>query len=148
MKKLALLFAILFATTSFAQEIAELTVYRYKAGYQPHTKPDIYVDDVSIAHLENGHYFVAKLPVGKHIIRSTDPQSGIAIDAEPGKDYFVRVELNWGLPLKRAFQVILVPPEQGKYEVEKSKLSSPKDMLDAKVISPSPAPPPTKQDKR
>jgi hypothetical protein len=71
--------------------------------------------------MENGRYFAAKLEPGKHSFTSNDKQSGIDLDLKPGEEYFVRVEIAPGLA-KGHGRLVLVPREQGGYELKSDKL--------------------------
>src|SRR5262249_3330093 len=71
--------------------------------------------------IENGRYFAANIDPGKHVFRSNDKQSGVELDVKPGQKYFLRVEIATGF-MKRHGRLVLVPAEQGTYELQSSKL--------------------------
>jgi len=139
-----LLFVLLLvlAPSLFAEDSAKVTIFRYKEGLQPETMPGIWIDEVRVANLGNGRYLVAQLPAGRHTIHSTAIQSGIELDMKPGMEYFVQVKLNWLLPLKRAFEMSLIPPEQAAYGMKnlKLQLSSVADVSDFDIVVEPPKP--------
>lgn len=123
---------------------ASVYIYRYKeeaSGNLP-----VFCDDVQLAELDNGRYFVVKLDVGRHAFRSSDKQSGIELDLKADQERYVRVT-------KQAFQsptfiygsngrVVLVAPEQGRYEVQKLRPIDRRKIKDTRiVVPPEPASP-------
>jgi len=70
--------------------------------------------------MENGRFFVVKLPAGKHVFRSNDKQAGVEEDLKGGQTYYIRVELVPGM-MKGHGRLISVAPEQGSYEIKKLK---------------------------
>jgi hypothetical protein len=70
--------------------------------------------------MENGRFFIAKLPPGRHVFRSNDKQSGIESELKAGEDYYIRVELVPGA-MKGQGRLVLVQAEQGVYEIKKLK---------------------------
>jgi hypothetical protein len=71
--------------------------------------------------MENGRYFAVKLDPGSHSFRSNDAQSGVAIDLKAGQNYFIRVDIAAGM-MKGHGRLTLTAPEQGRYELQSSKL--------------------------
>lgn len=104
-----------------SQSKASVYVYRYKQFVGSALAPSVYCDETQLARMENGRYFTVRLDPGNHTFRSNDPQSGIALDLKAGQEYFVRVEIATGL-LKGHGRLILTSPEQGRYELQSSKL--------------------------
>ena len=96
-------------------------IYRYKQFVGSALAPSIYCDGTPLARMENGRYFSAKLDPGKHTLTSNDKQSGIDLDLKAGEEYFVRVEIATGFA-KGHGRLILVPKEQGGYELKSDKL--------------------------
>jgi len=107
-------------TTDAKSSKATVYVYRYKQFVGSALAPSVWCDETELARMENGRYFTVTLDPGKHNFRSNDKQSGIELDAKPGQEYFVRVEIAAGM-MKGHGRLILVAPEQGGYEL-KSKL--------------------------
>ena len=104
-----------------SQGKATVYVYRYKQFVGSALAPSVYCDEVQLARMENGRYFTVSLDPGKHVFHSNDKQSGIELELKPGQEYFVRVELVAGA-MKGHGRLVLVAPEQGKYELSSSKL--------------------------
>lgn len=111
------------ATVTSASENAKATVYvyRYKQFVGSALSPSVYCDEVQLARIENGRYFAAKIDPGKHVFHSNDKQSGVELDLKAGQNYFIRVEIATGF-MKGHGRLVLVPAEQGGYELQSSKL--------------------------
>ncbi len=103
------------------QAPAQVYVYRYKQFVGAALAPSVYCDDVQLARMDNGRYFVATIAAGKHTFRSNDAQSGIERDLQPGQEYFLRVEIASGF-MKGHGRLVVVPREQAGYELKSDKL--------------------------
>ena len=115
---------------------ATVYVYRYKQFVGSALAPSVYCDDAQLAKMENGRYFTVRIPPGKHTFHSNDKQSGIELDLQAGQQYFIRLEIAAGM-MKGHGRLLLVAPEQGKYELSSSKLK-PLDankVVDAGLVS-------------
>jgi hypothetical protein len=99
---------------------ATVYVYRYKQFVGKALSPSVYCDENELARIENGRFFVVKLPAGKHVFRSNDKQAGIDVDLKAGEQYYVRVELATGF-MKGHGRLLAVAPEQGAYELKALK---------------------------
>jgi hypothetical protein len=100
---------------------ATVYIYRYKQFVGSALAPSVFCDQAQLARMENGRYFSVKVDPGSHAFRSNDEQSGVVLDAQPGQDYFIRVEIAAGM-LKGHGRLTLTAPEQGRYELQSSKL--------------------------
>lgn len=109
---------------------ATIYVYRYKQFVGSALAPSIYCDGAELARMENGRYFTVKIEPGKHTFTSNDKQSGIDLDLKAGDEYFMRVELATGFA-KGHGRLVLVPREQGAYELKSDKLKA----LDANKVA-------------
>jgi hypothetical protein len=131
----AMLFAILVSSIPAPGEDAtpaanaKVFVYRYKQLTGAALAPSVYCDEVQLARMDNGRYFVASISPGKHVFRSNDAQSGVEMETLPGKEYYIRVELATGF-LKGHGRLVETTPEQGAYEVKKLKLLDPDKVKD------------------
>ena len=108
------------AAAQDASSQATIYVYRYKQFVGSALSPSVYCDETELARMENGRFFVVKLPAGKHVFRSNDKQSGVEEDLKGGQIYYIRVELVPGM-MKGHGRLISVAPEQGSYEIKKLK---------------------------
>lgn len=137
---LAISLSVLFASAQEATKPTQVSdtktskatvyVYRYKQFAGSALAPSIYCDGVELARMENGRYFTAILEPGKHTLTSNDKQSGIDLDLKAGEDYFIRVEIAAGFA-KGHGRLVLVPREQGGYELNSDKLKP----LDANKVA-------------
>lgn len=103
-----------------ADSQATVYVYRYKQFVGSALSPSVYCDEIELARMDNGKFFVAKLAPGKHVFRSNDKQAGIETDLKAGQDYYIRVELATGF-MKGHGRLVSVVPEQGSYEIKNLK---------------------------
>jgi uncharacterized protein DUF2846 len=97
---------------------ATVYVYRLKSGFAKWLKPSVYCDSKDVGRIENGHYMKLYIDAGKHFFRSNDKESGFEIDAKPGQEYFVRVDMIPTMAHGHG-RVLLVQPEEGKEEVSR-----------------------------
>jgi Protein of unknown function (DUF2846) len=131
----ALLFAILVGSIpapgddSRSGANAKVFIYRYKQLTGAALAPSVYCDEVQLARMDNGRYFVASISPGKHVFRSNDAQSGVEMETLPGKEYYIRVELATGF-LKGHGRLVEATPEQGAYEIKRLKLLDPDKVKD------------------
>ena len=109
---------------------ATVHFYRYKQFVGSALAPAVFYDGSELAHMENGRYFTATLNPGKHSFTSNDKQSGVDLDLKAGEEYFIRVEIATGFA-KGHGRLVLVPKEQGTYELQSDKLKP----LDEKKVS-------------
>ena len=77
----------------------------------------VYSDEKEMAVIDAGHYFVAHLEPGKHTLHSNDQHSGVQMEIEPNKEYFVRINVESVFP-KVHGSLELTTEEQGKREVQ------------------------------
>jgi len=112
------------------QSPAKVYVYRYKQFVGGALAPSVYCDEVQLARMDNGRYFMATVAPGKHTFRSNDAQSGMDLELKAGHEYFLRVEIATGL-MKGHGRLVVMPREQASYELRSSKL---KPLDAAKVV--------------
>jgi hypothetical protein len=108
------------AAGAVAGESAVVYVYRYKQFMGSALEPSVYLDETELARMDNGRYFAVSVSPGSHMFRANDKQSGVVLDAQPGARYFIRIEIAAGM-MKGHGRVILVQPEQGRFELAKLK---------------------------
>ncbi|MGA9305279.1 MAG: PEGA domain-containing protein [Candidatus Sulfotelmatobacter sp.] len=100
-----------------AARFAHLRVYRPRRVTGSALAPSIYVDDREVARVGNGRRISIRLSPGTHNVRSDDKSSAIALDAEAGQEYFVRVDEAVGF-WKGHGKLTLLLPEQGSAEFQ------------------------------
>lgn len=108
-------------STDTEESPAKVYVYRYKQFVGGALAPSVYCDDVQLARMDNGRYFMATIPAGKHTFRSNDAQSGMDLNLKSGQEYFLRVEIATGF-MKGHGRLVLMPREQASYELRTAKL--------------------------
>lgn len=113
---------------------ATVHIYRYKQMSGKLVSPSVYVDDdVELARMVNGRRFVARVRPGKHLFYSNDRQAGAFIEGKAGESYYVRIELATGA-LKGHGRVVLVPKEQGEFEVKTLKWLDPDQIRNREIV--------------
>jgi hypothetical protein len=115
---------------------ATVYVYRYKQFVGSALSPSVYCDENELARMDNGKFFVVKLPPGTHIFRSNDRQAGITVDLKGGQEYYIRVELAAGF-MKGHGRLLWVGPEQGTYEIKNLKPLSADKVKDPQRVVPA-----------
>ncbi len=102
---------------------AQATVYfyRYKQFVGSALAPSVYCDDSQLARMENGRFFLVHVAPGKHSFHSNDAQAGIELDVKGGEKYFIRIEIATGM-MKGHGRLVLMPTEQGSYELKSKQL--------------------------
>lgn len=118
------------SSTTVSAAKSTVYVYRYKQFVGSALAPSVYCDDVELARMENGRYFMATLEPGKHTFRSNDPQSGVVLETKPGEQYYLRVEIAAGM-MKGHGRLVLMSREQASYELVSTKLKP----LDANKVA-------------
>jgi len=108
-------------------------VYRYKQYQGGALEPSVFCDEVQLARMDNGRFFKVLLEPGKHVFRSEDKQSGVELDLKPGQDYYLRVEISVGF-WKGHGRLLLVPAEQGAFEIKKLKPLSAEKVKDRERV--------------
>lgn len=104
-----------------------------KDGEATSLHPSVYCDSVHIADIENGRYFIVEVDAGKHPIKSSDKQAVIELTTEPGKVYYLRVEIVPGFA-KGYGRMVMMMPEQGAPEVAKLKYLDAEDILNKTLV--------------
>ena len=110
-----------------------VNVYRYKQWTGSALEPPFLVDDVKIAQMDNGAWFKVKLDPGKHTFQSNDKQAGLVLDLKSGEEYYIRMEIAEGV-WKGKGRLLLVPKEQGAFEIQKLKPLKNEKILDASKV--------------
>ncbi len=94
----------------------------------------VYYDEKLIAKLDGERYFLMKVPAGNHVFRSKNKRDGgVEMVFEASKTYYLKMDTKTDMTL-RSPHMILVPVENGAYEVKQMKPISAKDIVDASLI--------------
>jgi hypothetical protein len=103
-------------------------IYRYKQFQGSALHPSIYCDEIRLTRISGGRYLDVKVPVGTHTFYADDKQAGAVVNVEAGKDYYFRAEVQVGF-WKGHFRLMMVPAEQGKYDLAKLQPSDDKEAV-------------------
>lgn len=120
-------------------------VYRYKELNAALRSPSVFCDEIELARMQNGRYFLAKVNPGHHTFRSTVKESGVEMDLKAGQKYFLRVEIpryGSGRGFGVSANVMLVPPEQGPYELRKLRPIDTNKIVNSQMVVASEQTPP------
>jgi hypothetical protein len=111
-------------------------IYRYKDFATSGVHPSVFCDQMHIADLQDGRYFIVEVDAGKHAFRANDKQAVIELNTEPGKEYFLRVEMIQNGLWKPTGRLMMVMPEQGAPEVKRLRYLDADDIKDKKMVKP------------
>jgi hypothetical protein len=107
---------------SAAASAQPVTVYVYRqhkyAGGA--LEPSVFCDGTELARMDNGRYFVLRLPPGKHLVHMTKEKKGFAIDMGPGQTFYFRVGIEAGM-WKGEGKLTLEDAEKAQPEIKKIK---------------------------
>lgn len=109
-------------------------VYRKKEFGTRNLQPSVYVDDVEVARMDDGRFFIIKLDPGKHNIVVNKGFSGAALDMKPGHRYYFRVFYKPGFWKARS-EMEYMAREQGKLEVGNMKPLEDKWIKDKTLVT-------------
>jgi hypothetical protein len=78
-----------------AESKPKATVYVYRQGvfFGCGLRPSIWCDEVRLARISCGKYFIAEVDPGLHTFRSDDETSRVSLEFEAGKTYFLRADI-------------------------------------------------------
>jgi len=113
---------------------AKIYVYRYRHFAGKMLEPSVYCDEAQLARMENGRFFAVTVDPGEHIFRANDTQSGVRLEVQPGERYYLRVELVAGF-WKGHGRLVLVPKEQGAFEIARLKPLDPDKIRDTARVN-------------
>lgn len=117
----ACLLALAASAFAFAPPVPSGTVhfYRYllKLGKAAH--PIISCDAFPIARMQNGRVYTMQIPAGRHAIATSENPTGIEVDIEAGKEYFIRIDYSPNASFAIRATPVVVTPETGREETKK-----------------------------
>ena len=115
------LLALAAGALAFAPPVPSGTVhfYRYllKVGKAAH--PIIFCDAFPIARMQNGRVYTMQIPAGRHAIATSENPTGIEVDIEAGKEYFIRIDYATNASFAIRATPVVVPVEVGREETKK-----------------------------
>ncbi len=114
------LVAELMETPATSNEPVTVYIYRPSKWVGRALEPSVFCDDVELARMDNGRFFMLKIKPGKHILRMTDEEKGYEINMGGGQVYYFRVGLEAGT-WKGKGRLLLDDNEKGAAEVKKLK---------------------------
>ncbi len=99
---------------------AVVHIYRYKLDRFKTTHPLVSCDTFPVAHIQNGRVYTMKISAAQHTFTVADAPMGINIEAQAGKEYFIRLDYALNSAFSGA-RPVLVPAEQGRQEIRSLK---------------------------
>jgi hypothetical protein len=77
-----------------------------------------YLDGSQVTNLKRNQYCSVQVEPGKHTLRSKDKNRALIVNVEPGKTYYVRLELKHGsFGLSNVWLVTLIDPQQAERDI-------------------------------
>ncbi|MFL6332509.1 MAG: DUF2846 domain-containing protein [Pyrinomonadaceae bacterium] len=137
------LLLLAFTVTAHAQADQTATVIVYRNFY--HTTfgkaaPKITVNDEVLAVLDEGRYFVARVPVGLVVVKSGKKKDNrVDIDARAGETYYMRVRADPGNLFAR-FELFRVTEKEYREDAEKLRYVEAGDIKSPRVEKDAPKP--------
>jgi hypothetical protein len=117
---LVLLLSCAAALAEDSSDTATVVFYRYKQVRGSVLRPSVYCDGKELARINNGQFLKVTLPAGPHTFYANDKQAGAEVTLESGHEYYFRTDLEVGF-WKGHFRLLMVMPEQGKFDITKLK---------------------------
>jgi hypothetical protein len=115
----ALVFWLAMSMHAQPQPQATIHIYRPKLSVATAAHPTVSCDMFPVARIQNGRVYSMKVSAGRHSFTTTADQTGIIVDAESGKDYFVRIDFTPNAKFRGDASPVLVTPEEGRMETLK-----------------------------
>src|SRR5580700_10716271 len=95
-------------------------IYRYRLTIGTAAHPTVSCDEFPVVRMQNGRVYTMNVSAGRHSFATTGNPAGIAVDVEPGKEYFVRIDFQ-NASFGTSPIPVLVPTEQGLMETLKMR---------------------------
>ena len=116
----ASLIALILSAAAFAQpQLGTVVFYN-----SPNTYLEVsyhipgYLDGSEVANLKRNQYCSVPVEPGRHTVRSKDKNRALILTVEPGKTYYVRVELKHGsFGLTNVWLATLIDPQQAEKDI-------------------------------
>jgi len=121
--------------TPAAANSAESIVYIYRPSklVGKALEPSVFVDDIELARMDNGRYFVLRLPPGKHLVHMTKEKKGFAVDMGPGQTFYFHVGIEAGM-WKGEGKLTMEDAEKALPEIRKIKYMGKEKIKDHTVV--------------
>jgi hypothetical protein len=121
MKIAACLLGLAASAFAFAPPVPSGTVhfYRYLLKVGKATHPIISCDAFPIARMQNGRVYTMQIPAGRHAIATSEDPTGIEVDIEAGKEYFIRIDYSPNASFAIRATPVVVTLEVGREETKK-----------------------------
>jgi hypothetical protein len=94
-------------------------IYRDKLSSATAAHPTVSCDAFAVVRIQNGRVYSMKVSAGRHTFTTTNDPTGITVDVESGKEYFVRIDFTVNAKFRGDASPVLVPEEQGRMETLK-----------------------------
>ena len=107
-------------TTPASTEAATVYFYRTKKMVGAALEPSVFADHVELARMDNGRWFMIKLPPGKHLIHLTEDEKGYELNIAPAQTYYFRIGLEAGM-WKGHGKILLEANDKGAADVKELK---------------------------
>jgi len=139
MKKLLasalLIFAYAFTAQAQTEEFATIYVYRnfYHTTFGK-AAPKVELKDEALATLDEGRYFIARVPLGLVIVKcGKKRENRVEIDARAGEVYYIRARAHPGKLFTR-FELFRATKEEFEQDKEKLRYVEAKDIKSPRVV--------------
>ena len=93
--------------------------YRYLGEVGKASHPIISCDAFPVARMQNGRVYTMKMSAGRHAIVTSENPTGILVDIEADKEYFIRIDYSPNASFAIKATPVLVAQEIGREETKK-----------------------------
>jgi hypothetical protein len=98
---------------------ATLHIYRLRLDVGKAAHPTVSCDAFPVARMQNGRVYTLMISAGRHSFTVGEKTATVTIDAEPGKEYFLRVDYPPNASFALGATAVLIDPAQGLNEIKK-----------------------------
>ncbi len=133
MKLFAILTMLAGSMVGWAEEQSTIYVYRVRQFNASLRKLTVLCDGKEVALLQNGRYFVMKVPAGEHMISDKKLPYNVKLKTEPGREYFVQA--GWQIQFTNGHpRFSVTDPQFGKDELKELKLLDKDQVRDPRLV--------------
>ena len=111
--------SLLPAQTKQAAPPGVVHIYRLKLSIGVAAHPTVSCDNFPVVRMQNGRVYTMKVSAGRHAFSTSDHPTGINVDIESGKEYFLRIDYPLNANYSTGASAVPVPAEQGRMETMK-----------------------------
>lgn len=98
---------------------ATLHIYRPRLSVHEGAHPTVSCDAFPVVRIQNGRVYTMKISPGRHAFTTDANPTGVDVDVEAGKEYFLRIDYPANVSVGASPYPVLVGAEEGRSETSK-----------------------------